>query len=144
MKNKGFVFALMVLCVAMIVFSSCDLAPRSQELVISNGSDYPIDEVYINQYGVGTKIALGGNALSDGETIAVGEEESFYLAPYSREIRLQVVNTHLDSENDSDQYASIYFVFEYKKGFENEKIQAVFDGTKITVSGSGATIPLDE
>ena len=138
MKNKGLVFALMVLCVAMILVSSCELAPRSQELVVSNESDYPIDTVYIYHTGVGSKGFVGGvNALVDGETIAVGEEKSFYLAPYTEETKLGIPKT-----ND-DQF-SITFVFTYKKGAENEKIRAVFDGTDITVSGSNASVPVDD
>ena len=137
MKNKGFVFALIVLCVAMILVSSCELAPRSQELVISNGSNYPIDQVYINLSGVGAKGFAGINALVDGETIAVGDEKSFYLAPYTESTELIIRNTNSDSD-------TIGFVFEYKQGAENEKIQAVFDGTDITVSGSDASILVDD
>ena len=142
MKKKGLILALMVLCVAMIVLSSCDLAPRSQMLLISNGSDYAIDVVYIEQSGVSSKIALDPpppadpvvpNILDDGETIAVGAEKSFYLAPYADSVQLTVSNTN--SEDDV-----ITFEFNYIKGFWNQKIKAVFDGTDITVSGSGAAI----
>ncbi|AEV30469.1 hypothetical protein SpiGrapes_2711 [Sphaerochaeta pleomorpha str. Grapes] len=134
MKKKGLFFTLMVLCVAMIVFSSCELAPRSQMLVISNGSDYAIDAVYIKQYGVGSKtIDYGVNILDDGETIAVGEEKPIYLAPYADSVRLTLSNTN--SEVDV-----ITFEYNYIKGFWNQKIKAVFNGTDITVSGSGAAI----
>jgi hypothetical protein len=121
----------------MILVSSCELAPRSQELVISNGSGYPIDTVYIYHTGVGSKGFAGVNALVDGETIAAGGEKSFYLAPYTEYTRLEILNT-----NSGDDV--IEFTFTYKKGAENEKIRAVFDGTDITVSGSNASILLDD
>ena len=146
MKKKGLFFTLMVLCVAMILLSSCDLAPRSQELVISNGSGYAIDVVYIEQSGVSSTVAADPsdssdssdssvvlNILDDGETIAVGEEKSFFLAPYADSVRLTVSNTN--SEEDD-----ITFEYNYIKGFWNQKIKSVFDGTDITVSGSGAAI----
>jgi hypothetical protein len=114
-------------------------------MVISNESDYTIYAVYINQYGVGTKATFGDNVLSEGESIAPGSEKSFYLAPYSQEVRLSIdadpgTAKIMEEEEDPVTYpfSSCYFTFEFENSWFNEKVVATFDGSDITVSGCNA------
>jgi hypothetical protein len=131
-----------VCCMVLVAFASCSLTPNSQEMVISNESDYTIYSVDINQYGVGTKGSLS-NVLSEGESIAPGSEKSFYLAPYSEEVRLSIDADPATAKimaEDSVTYpfSSCYFTFEFENSWFNEKVVATFDGSAITVSGCNA------
>ncbi|WP_320127758.1 hypothetical protein [uncultured Sphaerochaeta sp.] len=129
-KWSSVVLIVSILCVLFIsLLSSCYSPLSSKTLVVVNESGYEIDLVSITQYVSGSKVTSDRNALADGETIAVGASESFYLAPYSTyEVNLSINNT-------GDQADRSYFTYEYMVNGKNEAITASFSGTAIVLSG---------
>ncbi|PKL10861.1 MAG: hypothetical protein CVV52_16290 [Spirochaetae bacterium HGW-Spirochaetae-8] len=125
----------MVVVLAMMV--GCDQSPRSKALIIINDGNTAIDLVQIRQYIVAPRTVLNYNALADGDTIAPGEEKTFYLAPYSYD----VAGKNSGWANLTIQGLQKYFSFDYLVNGRNEPITATYDGTTIVLSGSNVAEP---
>ncbi|WP_320127756.1 hypothetical protein [uncultured Sphaerochaeta sp.] len=117
-----------VLLVSML--SSCDNRVNSKVLIVKNDSASAIITVSIGQYISGSKDSAP-NALVDGDTIAVGGSQIFYLAPYSKSA------IHLYISNGTDSH-NISFTYDYEVNGHNEAITATFDEMEIAVDGSNA------
>ena len=127
-KRLGIVFVGVVLLLVLVM--GCENAPRSKALVVVNDSDAAVDYVNIQTFVFGR--SMNPNSLPTDTEIAPGASFTFYLAPYSS------TSTPGESVSLTVQGVSISFRYDYQVNGKNEKIVATFDGTSITVTGSGA------
>ncbi|MDY0290405.1 MAG: hypothetical protein RBR15_16385 [Sphaerochaeta sp.] len=123
MKKRIFGVVCVLVCSLMLVtvLTSCEESPlESKALVVVNESASAINYVSIVQNISGAKRSLPPNALAEGETIAVGESKTFYLAPYS------VEKATLRIRNATDNFTMSEFTYSYLVNGENETITATF------------------
>lgn len=135
MKRTLVLVLMIVLLVLMI--AGCDQSPQSKALIIINDSDAAIELVEIRQYIAAPRLALYFNALADGDTIAPGEEKTFYLAPYSY---AEVVHPSGWASLLIENLDKV-FSYDYEVNGKNEPITATYDGTTIELSGSNVSEP---
>ncbi|MDY0290407.1 MAG: hypothetical protein RBR15_16395 [Sphaerochaeta sp.] len=142
MKKRIFGVACVLVCSLMLVtmLSSCEESPlESKTLVVVNNSASAINHVSIVQCISGAKGSTP-NALAIGETIAVGESKTFYLAPYASGLStLRITNNNSESD-------TVDFTYKYLIDGKNESITVTFtydttlDAGTSTGTGSGVSI----
>ena len=121
--------------VMFALFAGCDINPRSKALVVINNSAVAIGTIEIREFVVqGSKASPIANALADGTTIPVGGRMKFYLAPYTYS---NVTYAYSGYTRLTVEGASKMFRFNYCL---NEDISATYDGSAITLTGSGVEL----
>jgi hypothetical protein len=127
---------LLGLCALVLLFAGCQVNPRTKALVIINNGTSAIDYVMIKQYITQATKSVGANALLDGATIPVGGRETFYLAPYAS-TESSPTYTSLYVEDSALNYDTERFTFDPSM---YDDIIATYDGTSLTLSGSGVYV----
>ena len=133
--KKMWVLSVLLVALTVLSLTGCKESVKAKELIVSNSSSstVTITGVQINQY-VGAKIMQFENIMPEGETIAPGESESFYMAPTTSPL-----GTELSIEyGEAPSYDYYGFTYDYEVDGENKAVTVTFDGTDFTVSGSNA------
>jgi hypothetical protein len=132
----------LAMLVVIAVLVGCDQAPKSKALIVVNASvSTDIENIQIRQYVTGERTLQVYNALGSGEVIAPGAEKTFYIAPYSFS-ETGIANGWCNLDINLGVSGSIFAAFTFNPD-SDEAITATYDGSTVSLSGSGSYFEID-
>lgn len=136
MKRVKLITVLLI-ALSLITLGGCNIVAAKRLIVSNTSSSVTITGVQVNQF-VGSRMMLFEDMMDAGETIAPGENKTFYIAPSTSDL-----GTELTVEYASSSLKSVGFTYDYQVNYINGPVNVAFDGTDFTVSGSNAVILQD-